>query len=169
MRRRGRQRRRLGALAALAEALDAPVCTTVSGRSALADSHPLHVGVDGANGGLPGTKAVLAQAGRHFITNRAHGALGYALSAGFGAAIARPDATVVAVMGDGSFGFTCGELETVVRIGSSRSRGPRSAGFNVARPVLARPACPGARGRATITPCSHRPGPAWRRRGSGGT
>jgi acetolactate synthase-1/2/3 large subunit len=57
------------------------------------------------------------QAGRHFITNRAHGALGYALSAAFGAAIGRPDATVVALMGDGSFGFTCGELETVVRCG----------------------------------------------------
>ena len=55
------------------------------------------------------------QAGRHFITNRAHGALGYALSAGFGAAIGQPDAMVVAVMGDGSFGFTCGELETIVR------------------------------------------------------
>lgn len=27
----------------------------------------------------------------------------------------RPNATVVSVMGDGSFGFTCGELETLVR------------------------------------------------------
>jgi acetolactate synthase I/II/III large subunit len=57
------------------------------------------------------------QAGRHFITNRAHGALGYAMSAGFGAAVGRPNATVVAVMGDGSFGFTCGELETIARCG----------------------------------------------------
>jgi len=57
------------------------------------------------------------QAGRHFITNRAHGALGYALSAGFGAAVGQPDSVVVAVMGDGSFGFTCGELETIVRCG----------------------------------------------------
>ena len=53
--------------------------------------------------------------GRHFITNRAHGALGYAMSAGVGAWFGRPDSTVVAVMGDGSFGFTCGELETIVR------------------------------------------------------
>ena len=246
------------ALAALAEALNAPVCTTVSGRGSLADTHPLHVGVVGANGGVPATKAVLdaadlvlfigcrigstttehwqtpsrqvpivhidvdpmtiganyrtavglvgdarlalqalgaavnerlahrptgaadgraiaararaekfaafkalaasadcpikpervvhslnrllparaivvadpgtpcpylaayfqqPQSGRHFITNRAHGALGYSMAAGFGAAIARPDATVVSVMGDGSFGFTCGELETVVRCG----------------------------------------------------
>jgi acetolactate synthase-1/2/3 large subunit len=57
------------------------------------------------------------QAGRHFITNRAHGALGFSMSAGVGASFGRPDATVVAVMGDGSFGFTCGEMETIVRRG----------------------------------------------------
>ncbi|MEJ8838544.1 thiamine pyrophosphate-binding protein [Ramlibacter sp. AN1133] len=55
------------------------------------------------------------QAGRHFITNRAHGALGFSLSAAVGAQFGRPDAMVVSVMGDGSFGFTCGELETLVR------------------------------------------------------
>ena len=57
------------------------------------------------------------QAGRHFITNRAQGALGFAMSAGVGAAFGRPDAMVVACMGDGSFNFTCGELETIVRRG----------------------------------------------------
>ena len=57
------------------------------------------------------------QAGRHFITNRAHGALGFSMSAGVGAAFGRPNATVVSVMGDGSFGFTCGEMETIVRRG----------------------------------------------------
>jgi len=55
--------------------------------------------------------------GRHFITNRAHGALGYSLSAAVGAHIGRPQAKTVAVMGDGSFGFTIGEMETVVRLG----------------------------------------------------
>ncbi len=55
------------------------------------------------------------QSGRHFITNRAQGALGFAMSAAFGAAIGQPDSVVVSVMGDGSFGFTCGELETIVR------------------------------------------------------
>ena len=55
------------------------------------------------------------QAGRHFITNRAHGALGFAMSAGVGAWFGRPEAMVVAAMGDGSFNFTCGELETIVR------------------------------------------------------
>jgi acetolactate synthase I/II/III large subunit len=53
--------------------------------------------------------------GRHFISNRAHGALGYSMSAAVGAHFGRPSAKVVAVMGDGSFGFTCGELETIVR------------------------------------------------------
>ncbi|MEM6895767.1 MAG: thiamine pyrophosphate-binding protein [Pseudomonadota bacterium] len=53
--------------------------------------------------------------GRHFITNRAHGALGYALAAAMGAKVGRPEATTVAVMGDGSFGFCCGEFETLVR------------------------------------------------------
>jgi len=55
--------------------------------------------------------------GRHFFSNRAHGALGYSLSAAVGAQVGRPDARVVAAMGDGSFGFTVGELETVVRLG----------------------------------------------------
>ena len=54
--------------------------------------------------------------GRQFITNRAHGALGFALSAAIGAQIAAPDRRVVAAMGDGSFGFAVGELETVVRL-----------------------------------------------------
>lgn len=57
----------------------------------------------------------LPQAGRHFITNRAHGALGYALSAALGAWFGRPTSKVVGLMGDGSFGFTVGELETVTR------------------------------------------------------
>merc|ERR1711969_254703 len=57
----------------------------------------------------------LPRAGRQFITNRAHGALGYSLSAALGAWFGRPESKVVALMGDGSFGFTCGELETVTR------------------------------------------------------
>jgi len=55
--------------------------------------------------------------GRHFITNRAHGALGYALAASVGAQVGRPGAKVVAAMGDGSFGMCVGELETIVRLG----------------------------------------------------
>lgn len=55
------------------------------------------------------------KAGRHFITNRAHGALGYALAAAMGAHIGRPSVKTVNLMGDGSFGFACGEFETMVR------------------------------------------------------
>ncbi len=54
--------------------------------------------------------------GRRLLSNRAHGALGYALSAAIGAHLARPAAKCVAVMGDGSFGFTVGELETAARL-----------------------------------------------------
>ena len=50
------------------------------------------------------------------ISNRAHGALGYSLPGVIGAHVARPSAKCVAVMGDGSFGFNAGELETVARL-----------------------------------------------------
>jgi acetolactate synthase I/II/III large subunit len=53
--------------------------------------------------------------GRRFFSNRAHGALGYSMSAAIGAHFARSQVKCVSVMGDGSFGFTCGELETAVR------------------------------------------------------
>ncbi|MCH8951919.1 MAG: thiamine pyrophosphate-binding protein, partial [Proteobacteria bacterium] len=59
----------------------------------------------------------IRKAGRHFITNRAHGALGYALAASVGAQVGRPGAKVVAAMGDGSFGMCVGEFETIVRLG----------------------------------------------------
>ncbi len=53
--------------------------------------------------------------GRRFFSNRAHGALGYSMAAAMGAYYGRPESKIISVMGDGSFGFTCGELETVVR------------------------------------------------------
>ncbi|MDE2791287.1 MAG: thiamine pyrophosphate-binding protein [Paracoccaceae bacterium] len=55
------------------------------------------------------------RAGRHFITNRAHGALGFAIGAAVGAQFGRPEARVVAATGDGSFGMSVGELETICR------------------------------------------------------
>jgi acetolactate synthase-1/2/3 large subunit len=60
----------------------------------------------------------LPRPGRWFITNRAHGALGFALPAALGAWFGRPSSKCVAVMGDGSFGFVAGELETVLRTGA---------------------------------------------------
>lgn len=59
--------------------------------------------------------AHLPHAGRHLLTNRAHGALGYSLPAAIGAQFAAPNRQVIAVMGDGSFGFSLGELETATR------------------------------------------------------
>ena len=53
--------------------------------------------------------------GRTLFSNRAHGALGYSLSAAVGAHYGRPSVKTVAVMGDGSFGMCAGELETLVR------------------------------------------------------
>jgi acetolactate synthase-1/2/3 large subunit len=55
------------------------------------------------------------ETGRRVFSNRAHGALGYSMAAAMGAHFARPDVKCVSVMGDGSFGFTCGELETAAR------------------------------------------------------
>ena len=59
---------------------------------------------------------VVKGSGRRFFSNRAHGALGYALAAAVGAHVGRPAAKTVAVMGDGSFGMCVGELETLVRL-----------------------------------------------------
>lgn len=53
--------------------------------------------------------------GRHFISNRAHGALGFSMAAAMGAQVGRPNAKVVSVMGDGSFAFSVGEFETIAR------------------------------------------------------
>lgn len=54
--------------------------------------------------------------GRHWITPRAHGALGYAIPGVIGAKLACPDRTVVGFTGDGSLGTTAGELETLARL-----------------------------------------------------
>ena len=59
---------------------------------------------------------VVRGTGRRYFSNRAHGALGYAMAASIGAHVARPQVKTVAVMGDGSFGMCVGELETAVRL-----------------------------------------------------
>ena len=60
---------------------------------------------------------VQKKAGRMFLSDYSTGALGYVLPAAVGAAIARPDHTIIALGGDGSFHFNCGELETYSRLG----------------------------------------------------
>ncbi len=66
----------------------------------------------------PFTAAYLrSAAGRRVIIPRGYGGLGYAIPGVVGAKLARPQATVVGMMGDGSFGMSAGELETVGRLG----------------------------------------------------
>lgn len=55
-------------------------------------------------------------AGRHIIIPRGYGGLGYALPGVIGAKLARPSAPVIGLVGDGSFGMSCGELETIARL-----------------------------------------------------
>lgn len=73
----------------------------------------------------PGISAVysagflrLEKAGRRAAYNFSMGALGYAIPASIGASFGTGgDAPVVALVGDGSFGFCAGELETAARLG----------------------------------------------------
>ena len=51
-----------------------------------------------------------------FIIPRSFGGLGYAIPAVAGAYLARPDALIIGMFGDGSFGMSAGELETLVRL-----------------------------------------------------
>lgn len=53
--------------------------------------------------------------GRRYLSNYSLGALGYAIPAALGAAYADETAPVLALTGDGGFGFNCGELETIAR------------------------------------------------------
>ena len=74
----------------------------------------------------PGVSAIytsafykVKQAGRTIIFNYSLGALGYAIPASVGAYFARPNSCIIALTGDGSFGFVAGELETISRIGGN--------------------------------------------------
>ena len=54
--------------------------------------------------------------GSRFIIPRSYGGLGYAIPAAVGAFLARPEARIVGLFGDGSLGMSAGELETLVRL-----------------------------------------------------
>lgn len=70
-----------------------------------------------AGTGTPFTSAYYpSPAGRHIIIPRGYGGLGYALPGVVGAKLARPEAPVLGLVGDGSFGMSCGELETIARL-----------------------------------------------------
>jgi len=71
-----------------------------------------------AGTGTPFTSAFYpTPAGRQVIIPRAYGGLGYALPGVVGAKLARPEAPVIGLMGDGSFGMAVGEMETIARLG----------------------------------------------------
>ncbi len=59
---------------------------------------------------------VLRRAGRTTVIPRAYGALGYAIPGVVGAYFAAPGQRVVGMLGDGSFGMSVGELETISRL-----------------------------------------------------
>ncbi len=58
----------------------------------------------------------LHRTGRTTVIPRAHGGLGYAIPASIGAAFARPGERIVCMTGDGSFGMSGTELETISRL-----------------------------------------------------
>jgi acetolactate synthase-1/2/3 large subunit len=63
-----------------------------------------------------GAQYELRVAGRTTVIPRAHGGLGYALPGVVGAYFAAPERRIVCMTGDGSFGMSVGELETISRL-----------------------------------------------------
>lgn len=61
----------------------------------------------------------IKEAGRKILFNYSMGALGYAVPAAIGAYLAKPKSTIIALTGDGSFGFTVGEFETITRLNAN--------------------------------------------------
>lgn len=79
----------------------------------LLDSHPESVFV--CDGGEIGQWAQACLRAPNRVINGAAGSIGAALPFALAARCAQPDAPVIAVMGDGTFGFHCAEMDTAVR------------------------------------------------------
>jgi len=58
----------------------------------------------------------LSDAGSRVVIPRAYGGLGYAIPAVIGSWFARPGMRPIALFGDGSFGMSVGELESIIRL-----------------------------------------------------
>ncbi len=82
---------------------------------ALLDAHPDSVFI--ADGGEIGQWAQAVLSAPHRVINGVAGAIGAAIPFALAARVALPDAPVIAVMGDGTFGFHCAEFDTAVRYG----------------------------------------------------
>jgi acetolactate synthase-1/2/3 large subunit len=82
---------------------------------AILDSHPDSVFV--SDGGEVGQWAQACLSAPNRVINGVAGSIGAALPFALAARAARPDAPVVAVMGDGTFGFHPAEIDTAVRYG----------------------------------------------------
>jgi acetolactate synthase-1/2/3 large subunit len=86
----------------------------------LPENHIIAVDV-GVSAIYTSTFLKMKKAGRSILYNYAMGSLGYALPASIGAQFARPESCIISLVGDGSFGFTAGELETVNRLGGNNN------------------------------------------------
>jgi len=82
---------------------------------ALLDAHPDSVFV--SDGGEIGQWAQACLEAPHRVINGVAGSIGAALPFALAARLASPEAPVIAVMGDGTFGFHCAEIDTAVRYG----------------------------------------------------
>ena len=80
---------------------------------ALLDAHPASVLV--SDGGEFGQWAQACLAAPHRVINGVAGSIGAALPFALAARLAQPIAPVIAVMGDGTFGFHAAEIDTAVR------------------------------------------------------
>src|SRR5258707_3157848 len=111
------KRAKFEAFETLAQSNDAPIKPerVVHELSRLLDTDAILVADPGTPCPYFSAYHVVRGTGRRYFSNRAHGALGYALAAAIGAHVGRPNVKTVAVMGDGSFGMCVGDLETVAR------------------------------------------------------
>jgi acetolactate synthase-1/2/3 large subunit len=86
---------------------------TLAPLQALLDEHPGSVLV--SDGGEIGQWAQACLHAPHRVINGVAGSIGAALPFALAARLAQPDAPVIAVMGDGTFGFHPAEIDTAVR------------------------------------------------------